>query len=105
MLRAGLLIIVFLTGSLAVGQDFKNVNISASQQFAHDRLFEMADFLGGLQGFRVNLLIAYEVLQDNGQMIEFGEKRQLSLLRPNKLKVLEIGSHGEKGLLLFDGHE
>jgi hypothetical protein len=73
------------------------------QQFARARLMEMARFLGGAEKFSVTLRVGYEVVQDNGQKIEFGEIRELAVQRPNRVRVLEAASHGDRDLMLFDG--
>src|SRR5690606_12239540 len=74
-----------------------------SQQFARARLMEMAGLLGKTERLSVSLNIAYDVVQENGQKIEFGEIRELALQRPDRLRIMEIASHGDRGLTLFDG--
>jgi len=74
-----------------------------SQQFARARLMEMAGLLGKTERLSVSLNIAYDVVQENGQKIEFGEIRELALQRPDRLRIMEIASHGDQDLTLFDG--
>ena len=76
---------------------------SDSQRFAHDRLLEMARFLGNTQRFGVALRINYDAVQADGQKIEFGEVRDVAVARPNRVRVAESSSDGSNSLMLFDG--
>ncbi len=52
----------------------------------------------------MNLRAGFDVVQDNGQKIEFGERRSISLERPNLfLEGEHRESDGRSDLLLFDG--
>jgi hypothetical protein len=68
-------------------------------------LMRMGDFLAQAKQFSVSIRAGYDVLQDSGQMIEFGELRKLTLVRPDKVRVDAERSDGEKVLVLFDGKE
>ncbi|MGR9086996.1 MAG: DUF2092 domain-containing protein [Gammaproteobacteria bacterium] len=72
---------------------------------AGDILMRMAEFLAKTQRFSVNLTSSYEVVQESGQKIEFGESRRISVSRPNGLRVEVEHSDGEKHLVLYDGTE
>ncbi|MBS1190486.1 MAG: hypothetical protein H6R10_2278 [Rhodocyclaceae bacterium] len=74
-----------------------------SQQFARARLMEMAKFLAGTEKFSVELRIGYEVVQADGQKIEFGEMRQVSVQRPDRMRVVELESGGDGNQMLLDG--
>lgn len=74
-----------------------------SQQFARARLMDMAKFIASKDAFGVTLRIGYDVVQDNGQKIEFGEIRDIAVQRPNRARVEERASHGGRDLMLFDG--
>jgi hypothetical protein len=74
-----------------------------SQQFARAHLMEMAKFLGSANKFSVTVRAGYDVMQSNGQTIEFGEIRDLWVLRPNQMRIEETASHGGQNLMLFDG--
>lgn len=76
---------------------------SPSQQFARDRLQAMAGTLGAAERFSVSMNVAFDVVQDNGQKIEFGEVREIAVQRPDRLRVLEAAADGSEDLLLFDG--
>lgn len=72
-------------------------------QVARARLMEMARFLGRSDKFSVSLRIAYDVVQDNGQKIEFGEVRELAVQRPDRVRISESVGDGVRDLTLFDG--
>jgi len=76
---------------------------SETQQFARARLMEMARFLGKTDKFSVSLRTAYDVVQENGQKIEFGEARELAVQRPDRVRILESAGDGKRDMILFDG--
>lgn len=67
------------------------------------RLGAMATKLAETVQFSVTVHMKYDVLQDSGQMIEFGELRSLQLSRPEYLRVDAQQSDGDVGGLIFDG--
>mgnify|MGYP005812021525 CR=1 FL=1 len=74
-----------------------------SQKEAARLLKAMAEYLAGLKAFTTSASNGYETVQANGQKIEFGESRRISLSRPDKLRIEENASDGVKDLALFDG--
>ena len=78
---------------------------SESQAHAMAVLKRMAEFLAGAKQFSVNLRIGYDVVQESGEKVEFGERRTITLQRPDKLRVEAEESDGDKGLLVFDGKD
>jgi len=74
-----------------------------SQRLARDRLMEMARFLGKTDRFSASLRIAYDVVQDDGQKIEFGETRELAVQRPDRIRIVATSSDGDHNSMLFDG--
>lgn len=68
-------------------------------------LMRMAQFLSKTSRFSVNLSGSYEVLQESGQKIEFGESRKITVSRPNGLHVEVEHSDGEKHIVQYDGKE
>ena len=76
---------------------------SESQLFARARLMDMARFLAGTKKFSATLRVGYDVVQKNGQKVEFGEIRELAVQRPNQVRIEEQASHGDHNLMLFDG--
>lgn len=76
-----------------------------SQQLAAELLSGMADYLAGLPGFKVSLVGSYDTVQESGEKIEFNEIRQVTVSRPNLLRVEQQRSDGANDLLVFDGKE
>lgn len=74
-----------------------------SQQRARELLLGMARFLGAEQNFSVRLDAEYDVLQANGQKVEFGESREVSVQRPDKFVAVLRESSGRGDTMLFDG--
>lgn len=72
---------------------------------AEDILMRMTEFLAKTPKFSVNLESGYDVLQESGQMIEFGESRRIVVSRPNGLRVEIEHSDGERHLVLYDGND
>lgn len=72
---------------------------------AKDILLRMAGYLAKTPKFTVAMSDNYDTLQESGQKIEFGEKRKISVSRPNGLRVEIEESHGEKHLFLYDGKD
>jgi len=70
---------------------------------ANALLMRMADFLGKIEAFSVNIDAVYDVMQDSGQKIEFGEVRRVLVDRPDRLRVQSEMSNGEKLKMYFDG--
>jgi hypothetical protein len=68
-----------------------------------ETLMNMARFLAQQQGFSVTVRSGYDAIQEDGERIEFGEKRRYLLQRPDRLRVEFERSDGDKGMVLFDG--
>jgi hypothetical protein len=68
-------------------------------------LKRMAEFLAKTQQFSVNLNDSFDVVQESGQKIEFGENRKITISRPNGLRVELEESSGEKHTVLYDGKD
>ncbi len=68
-------------------------------------LKRMAEFLAKTQQFTVNLNDSFDVVQESGQKIEFGENRKITISRPNGLRVELEESNGEKHTVLYDGKD
>jgi hypothetical protein len=80
-------------------------NPQAEPAKAEDILKRMAEFLAKTPQFSVNLSDNFDVVQESGQKIEFGESRKITVSRPNGLRVdLEEGN-GEKHTVFYDGKD
>jgi len=72
---------------------------------AKDLLLRMANYLAKAQKFTVAMTDNYDTFQASGQKIEFGEKRNITVSRPNGLRVDLEESNGEKHVFLYDGKD
>lgn len=70
---------------------------------ALDALYLMADTLAQAQGFSVTVRAGFDVVQDNGQKITFGERRHVTLSRPDRLRIEAEESDGKKTSITYDG--
>jgi hypothetical protein len=77
--------------------------LTESQQDAMALLLDMATQLGDAPKFRVEIMIGYDAVQSDGQKIEFGERRQVSLERPSLMLNDVQDSDGSRESILFDG--
>jgi hypothetical protein len=70
---------------------------------ALDALNRMAETLAQAQGFSVTIRASFDVVQDTGQKIAFGERRRVTLSRPDRLRVEVEESDGKRTLVIYDG--
>lgn len=68
-------------------------------------LRNMAEFLGGAKSFNVNVRAGYDAVQDSGQKIEFGEARNVTVSRPDRMRVEAERSDGARTDAVFTGKE
>lgn len=74
-----------------------------SQQTAMALLLDMATQLGDAPKFQVEMLVGYDAVQSDGQKIQFGEQRQVSVERPLLMLNDVRQSDGSQESILFDG--
>jgi hypothetical protein len=75
----------------------------ASDPEARSLLLGMANFMAQAPGLSVTMRSGYDAIQEDGQRIEFGERRKIVLQRPDKFRVDVERSDGERGMLVYDG--
>jgi hypothetical protein len=75
----------------------------APDERAAARLDAMAAFLSKASRLRVTVETAYDVVQDTGQKIEFGETRIVTIRRPDRARVDVTKRDGGRRGFLFDG--
>jgi hypothetical protein len=66
-------------------------------------LMDMANFLSKTQKFSFKVIGGFDVVQKNGQKIEFGEIRTIDVQRPNQLRAEVEQSDGDLASAYFDG--
>lgn len=88
--------------ALAAG-DTPVAAVEEQDQEAKKILLDMADFIAKTPVFSVTFRSGYDAIQEDGQRIEFGEKRKVLLKRPDRMRVEATRSDGDEGLVIFDG--
>jgi hypothetical protein len=76
---------------------------AATPPDAGDVLRGMTTFLAAAERFSVRVESSYDVVQDSGQQIEFGESRQIIVDRPDRLRVDVEQSDGDRHFVVYDG--
>jgi hypothetical protein len=66
---------------------------------------KMADFLSKTPRFSVTVDIGYDAVQEDGQKIEFGSVRNITIVRPNKARFDITERDGDKNGFIFDGNQ
>ena len=66
-------------------------------------LKRMAHFLAAQDSFSVTLRARYDVVQQDGQKVEFGDLRTITMRRPDRLHVDIRGSDGDTSAIYYDG--
>jgi hypothetical protein len=113
------MLLVFLMFGPAVGAEERspeeqppNEQSSDGEQSADDAPMDaqalgtlnlMAETLARAQGFSVTIRAGFDVVQDTGQKITFGERRKVTLSRPDRLRVEAEESDGKRTLVIYDG--
>src|SRR6266404_2682 len=78
---------------------------SASELRAISILKNMSEYLAHAERFSVTIRDGYDVVQESGQKIEFGELRTITVSRPDRLRIEVERSDGQKDLVIFDGKD
>lgn len=99
-------VVLVLAGTPALAANEAAVAGAAEQDAeAIEILMKMAGFIANAPAFSVTLRSGYDAIQEDGQTIEFGEKRAILIQRPDRLRVEIERSDGDRGLILFDGKQ
>ena len=78
---------------------------SPSELQAMSILKNMSEYLAHADRFSVTIRDGYDVVQESGQKIEFGELRKVTVSRPDRLRIEVERSDGQKDLVIFDGKD
>jgi hypothetical protein len=96
------LLIVFLVGVFA-GTPTPSTAASGRDAQAMAVLQRMADFLSQAQGFSVTAEIGFDVVQESGEKLEFGETRRVIIRRPDRARIDITKRDGATSGFIFDG--
>ena len=72
---------------------------------ALDALQRMSEFLASTKQFTVAIETGYDIVQESGQKLEFGENREVRVRRPDRIRVDATHRDGSGNSLYFDGRE
>ena len=81
----------------------QNSTPSASEQKAITIHKNMSRYLAQAERFSVAIRDGYDVVQQSGQKLEYGEVRKATVSRADRLRFEVERSDEEKGLVLFNG--
>ena len=99
-LAASLCVVGVLAAGLAGAQA-----PGASPPDARTLISKMATVLSSTERLSVTVHAAYDAVQPSGQKIEWNEVRQLTLRRPDRLRMESEKSNGARNLVIFDGKQ
>ena len=102
-LGSGAVLLVALLATAVLAETKSPAVAAPPSSAAMEQLLRMANFLARLEQFSVVLRSGYDVVQESGQKIEFGEQRDMTLVRPNRFRVNARTSDGETSTVVFDG--
>lgn len=98
-------VVALLTFVTMVGAKEEDAASSRPEDQAAAIFKRMADFLKKSKQYTVTVDSEYDVVQESGQKIEFGEMRKMSVVRPDRLRVDVESRDGRKGTLVFNGKD
>jgi hypothetical protein len=78
---------------------------SDADERAAKRVEAMASFIAKAPRLSVTTDSTYDVVQDSGQKVEFGEQRVITLRRPDRARIETTRRDGTRRGLVFDGKQ
>jgi hypothetical protein len=99
-----LLLALSLLGTLASAQT-PSTAASERDERAMALLTHMADFLSQAQRISVTVDTGFDVVQESGQKLEFGETRKVVVRRPDRARIDITKRDGAISGFIFDGQE
>ena len=95
--------LTLLLAGVPVSAQESDAAASEIDEQAMSSLKRMAEFLAQSQSLSARLEIGFDVVQDSGQKIEFGETRELVLKRPDRIRIDSTKRDGSQTRFSFDG--
>jgi hypothetical protein len=96
------------TAVLAAEQGAKEAQGQINEQIdeeAVEVITSFVNYITSLKELRVTAEYGFDVLQESGQMIEFGSRQVVTVQRPNHLRVDFSRRDGVAGHVVYDGNE
>ncbi|MEE8165703.1 MAG: DUF2092 domain-containing protein [Myxococcota bacterium] len=81
----------------------RRARIEAMTRDAIGSLQRAGDFLAAQKSLSFEADLSFDVLQSNGYMLEFGGTREITLRRPDRLRLEASRRDGKSSVLYFDG--
>ena len=98
LLGGALLLAVLASGSAAGAAEPED-----SEARALSILKKSADFVSKAKRFRLHAELAYDVVQEDGETLEFGATRTVTVRRPDRTYAESLRRDGHKTRFYFDG--
>jgi hypothetical protein len=95
---------LFLAGAPADAQQ-SGATAAPIEEKAMSALTRMAEFLSKAQRFGTTVEVGFDVVQDSGQKIEFGETRKITVRRPDRARIDVTKRDGTVSGFVFDGKQ
>ena len=89
--------------AVALGASLVHSVVLGEENRAAARLEAMADFLARAQRLSVTIDSVYDIVQESGQKVQFGERRMVALRRPDHARIDVTRRDGSRRGVLFDG--
>ncbi len=96
---------LLLALSAAPGAQGEPTGAGDTEARAMESVRRMSAFLAESKRFGVTIDVGYDIVQDWGQKIEFGETRRLTVRRPDRLRLDTTSRDGSASGVVFDGNE
>jgi hypothetical protein len=80
-------------------------DIAAHTEEAKAILKESADFLAAQEKFAIKTHTGFDVVQLTGQKLDFGASREITVRRPDRLRVDARRRDGDRTSIFFDGEQ
>lgn len=93
-------LLLLLTSPARSARDTEAIEAAAMKSIER-----MSEFLARTKQFGVTVDIGYDVVQEWGQKIEFGETRVVTVRRPDRLRIETTNRDGSVSSVVFDGKE
>lgn len=77
--------------------------LTESQAQARDLLLGMGRFVAAQERYSVKIRTAYDAIQPNGQRVEFGDRRTVTVRRPDRMRMDIADSAGDSHAIYYDG--
>jgi hypothetical protein len=104
-LRKILIVLIVAMFSVPIATMAADQEDAEIEEYAIEVLTRSIDYLANLKQMRLTAEFGFDVLQETGQMIEFGSRQEVTVQRPDHLRVDFSRRDGVAGHVVYDGKE